>query len=40
MEPDEMKGKGYTTEDKILILREADGGLSILEVCKERNISG
>ena len=34
-----MKGKRYTTEDKIRILREADGGKSILEVCRERNIS-
>ena len=33
-----MKGKRYTTEDKIRILREADGGRSIVEVCKERNI--
>ena len=34
-----MKGKRYTTEDKIRILREADGGRSIVEVCKERIIS-
>jgi putative transposase len=35
-----MKGKRYTTEDKIRILREADGGQqSIVEVCKEKNIS-
>ena len=34
-----MRGKRYTTEDKIRILREADGGRSIVEVCKERNIS-
>ena len=34
-----MKGRRYTTEDKIRILREADGGRSIVEVCKERNIS-
>jgi putative transposase len=34
-----MKGKRYTTEDKIRILREADGGRSIVEVCKEKNIS-
>jgi putative transposase len=34
-----MKGKRYTTEEKIRILREADGGKSILEVCRERNIS-
>jgi len=30
-----MKGKRYTTEDKIRILREADAGKSILEVCRE-----
>ena len=34
-----MKGKRYTTEDKIRRLREADAGLSIVEVCRERNIS-
>jgi len=34
-----MKGKRYTTEDKIHILREADGGKAILEVCREHNIS-
>jgi len=35
-----MKGKRYTTEDKIRILREADGGQqSIVEVCQEKNIS-
>jgi putative transposase len=34
-----MKGKRYTTEDKIRILREADGSKSIVEVCRERNIS-
>ena len=34
-----MKGKKHTTEDKIRILRAADGGRSIVEVCKERNIS-
>ena len=34
-----MKGKRYTTEDKIRILREADGGKKIVEVCKEKNIS-
>ena len=27
-----MKGKRYTTEDKIRILREADGGKSIAEI--------
>lgn len=34
-----MKGKKYTTEDKIRILREADAGKSILDVCREHNIS-
>lgn len=34
-----MKGKRYTTEDKIRILREADAGKAILEVCREHNIS-
>ena len=34
-----MKGKRYTTEDKIRILREADGGKAILEVCREHNLS-
>ena len=34
-----MKGKRYTTEDKIRILRDADRGRSLLEVCREPNIS-
>src|ERR1039458_4989167 len=35
-----MKGKRYTTEDKIRILREADRGeKSILDICREANIS-
>jgi putative transposase len=34
-----MKGKRYTNEDKIRILREVDGGKAILEVCREHNIS-
>ena len=35
-----MKGKRYTTEDKIRILREADRGeRSIQEMCREENIS-
>jgi putative transposase len=35
-----MKGKRYTTEDKIRILREADRGeKSVLEICREENIS-
>ena len=34
-----MKGKRHATEEKIRILREADSGKNIIEVCKERNIS-
>ena len=34
-----MKGKKHTTEDKIRILREADAGRSIVEICKDKNIS-
>ena len=35
-----MKGKRYTTEDKIRILREADGGeRSAADLCREANIS-
>ena len=35
-----MKGKRYTTEQKIRILREADrGDRSIVEICREENIS-
>ena len=34
-----MKGKKYSTEDKVRILRQADGGRSILEVCREASIS-
>ena len=34
-----MKGKRYTTEDKIRILREADKGKAITEVCPEHNVS-
>lgn len=34
-----MKGKRYSTEDKIRILRQADGGEPIGEVCREHNIS-
>jgi len=33
-----MKGKQYTPEDKIRILREADGGKAIQDVCREQNI--
>ena len=34
-----MKGKKYTTEEKIRILRQADRGKSIQEVCRENNVS-
>ncbi len=34
-----MKGKRYSTEDKIRILREADSGKGIAETCREHNIS-
>jgi len=35
-----MKGKRYTTEQKIRILREADrGDRSIVEICRDENIS-
>jgi putative transposase len=34
-----MKGKRYTTEDQIRILREVDGGKSVPEVCREKNIA-
>ncbi len=34
-----MKGKRYTTEDKIRILRAADSGQAILDVCREHNLS-
>jgi transposase-like protein len=34
-----MKGKRPTTEQKIRILREADGGKSIVEICQEKDIS-
>ncbi len=35
-----MKGKRYTTEDKIRILREADRGERTIQViCREANIS-
>ena len=35
-----MKGKRYTTEDKIRILREADRGeKSITDICQGANIS-
>jgi len=34
-----MKGKKYTTEEKIRILRQADAGESIAEVCREHNLT-
>lgn len=34
-----MKGKRYQTEEKIRILRQADQSGSIIEVCREHNIS-
>ena len=34
-----MKGKRYTTEDQIRILREVDGGKTVQEVCREKNIA-
>jgi putative transposase len=34
-----MKTKRHTTEEKIHILREAESGRTIAEVCRERNIS-
>lgn len=35
-----MKGKRYSTEEKVRILREADSGeKSIVELCREKNLS-
>jgi putative transposase len=34
-----MIGNRHTTEGKIRILRAANGGMNIVEVCKENNIS-
>ncbi len=34
-----MKGKRYSTEEKVRILREADAGKSIVDICREKNIS-
>jgi putative transposase len=35
-----MKGKRYTTEEKIRLLREADRGeKNIQDICREKNIS-
>ena len=34
-----MKGKRFSTEEKVRILREVDGGKSIVDICREKNIS-
>jgi transposase-like protein len=34
-----MKGKRYSTENKVRIPGEVDARKSIVEVCRERNIS-
>ena len=34
-----MIGKRYSTEEKVRILRDVDAGKSIVEVCREKNIS-
>ena len=34
-----MKGKRYTTEEKIRILREEDRGKAIIDICREKNLS-
>ena len=34
-----MKGKRFSTEEKVRILREVDAGKSIVDVCREKNIS-
>ena len=34
-----MKGKRYSTEDKIRILRAVDSGQAVMDVCREHNIS-
>ena len=34
-----MKGKRYRTEEKVRILRDADAGKSVLDICREKNIS-
>jgi putative transposase len=33
-----MKDQRYPTEDKIRMLREADSGRNIVEICQEKNI--
>ena len=34
-----MKGKSNTTEEKIRMLSQADKGKTILEGCREKNLS-
>jgi transposase-like protein len=34
-----MKGRRYIAEKKVRILREVDGGKSIVDICREKNIS-
>ena len=34
-----MKGRKYTTEEKIRMLRQVDNGKTIPEACRENNIS-
>ena len=34
-----MKGKRFSTEEKVRILRDVDAGESIVDVCREKNIS-
>ena len=34
-----MKGKRRSTEEKVRILRKADGVQTVLQVCDEHNIS-
>ena len=33
-----MKGKRYSTEEKVRILRDVDAGKSIVDICREKNI--
>ena len=35
----DMKGKKYSTEDKVRILRQVDSGRNVAEVCREHNLS-
>jgi putative transposase len=34
-----MKGKRYSPEEKVRILRDVDAGKSIVDICREKNIS-